>query len=57
MEMKELKNFIYQGEKVDIECKKAENSVLVAGKMQNTRERIFTETIALEFCELWRAYD
>lgn len=57
MEMKELKNFIYQGEKVDIECKKAENSVLVAGKMQNTRERIFTEAIALEFCELWRAYD
>lgn len=27
MNMQELKKLIYQGEKVDIECKKAENSV------------------------------
>ena len=27
MNMQELKNLIYQGEKVDIECKKAEKSV------------------------------
>ena len=27
MEMQELKSMIYQGEKVDIECKKAESSV------------------------------
>ena len=27
MNMQELKRLIYQGEKIDIECKKAENSV------------------------------
>lgn len=30
MDMQQLKNLIYQGEKVDIECKKAESKVLTA---------------------------
>ncbi len=27
MNMQELKNLIYKGEKVDVECKKAQNSI------------------------------
>ena len=30
MDMQELKQLIYKGEKVDIECKKAENSAEVS---------------------------
>lgn len=43
MDMQELKSLIYQGEKVDIECKKAED--LPTPEYLNCRLKIFSVAV------------